>query len=130
VEIPVRGPSVALQAQRTSGTDTLDIDYLLFVPADDRLAIVHWPSSVSPADRLVYDGVADACYPIVESTGELISAVAGYGQEPLMVTPGATNRIFYVNETSPQAAEPVFPTSWTFNAWYWPRYLHVRPVAS
>lgn len=130
-EMVVRGPMIELQAERTAGTDTLDIDYLLFVPADDRLAIVHWPTSISPGDRLVADGVHDMTYAIFDFTNEVMSGVAGWHVGGLpMLTPGQTNRVFFINETTPATAEPVFPTTWTVDGWYWPRYLNVRPATT
>ncbi|MEW2442781.1 hypothetical protein [Micromonospora marina] len=130
-EMVVRGPSIELQAERSGGSDTLDIDYLLFVPADDRLAIVHWPTGIAPGDRLNVDGLNDMTYATFEITNEVMSGVPGYHVGGLpMVSPGQDNRIFFINETTPATAEPSFPLTWTVDAWYWPRYLHVRPAST
>jgi hypothetical protein len=130
-EIPARGLYVTLQAERTSGTDTLDVDYLLFVPADDRLAIVRWSDNPGTADQMVVDGVHDLTFGYQTSTGSVVSMTPGYhvGDLP-MVSPAATNRIYHINEVAPGEAEPTWPTTITFTLWYWPRYLRVAPVTT
>lgn len=131
VEIPARGIYVTVQAERLSGTDTLDIDYLLFVPADDRFAIVHWTDGPGSADQMVVDGVHDLTYGYQSSTGSVESMTPGYhvGNLP-MVSPGVTNRIYHINEVAVGTADPSWPTLITFELWYWPRYIRVAPVTT
>lgn len=130
-EISARGIYIALEATRTSGSGTLDWDFVSFVPADDRLCIAEWNHSDTAADRLILDGSHDTVYAIINSSGELVSRVPGSvdGGFP-MISPGQTNRIYYLNEVAPGEAEPVFPTTWSFEPFYFPRYLHVRPATT
>lgn len=133
VEIPAEGICLILQASRTGGSDTLDIDCFLFLPADDRLAIVAWTpdGSAGTADRLILDGDRDVIYGIINATGEVASIGSTYyvGGLP-MLSPGVTNRVFHLNEVTPQTAETTWPTTWSFEPFYIPRYLYVAPVGS
>lgn len=131
VEISTRGLTFTVEAARTSGTTNYDYDYLLFVPADDRFAIMQWAAGSSNDDRLILDGLNDTSYGIVNSTGELVPQNAPILQGGLpMLSPGVVNRIYYLNEVKPSTAEAAFPTSWAFEPYYWPRYLHVRPAST
>lgn len=132
-ELTVEGMYFRLEAARVAGTDTLDIDYLLFVPADDRLCIVAWSPAGPPgaADNLVLDSWNELAYGYLASTGELCSTGNPYivGGPP-MLTPNVTNRVFHINELAPQTAEPAFPTTFSMQPYWWPRYLFCAPVGS
>jgi hypothetical protein len=131
VELSARGIFMGLDAQRTSGTDTLDVDYFLFVPADDRLAIVNWSDDAGAADALYLDATHDMSYGVVLATGIVVSMTPGWHVGALpMISPAVTNRIFHINEVAPATAEPSWPTTISFDAWYFPRYLYVRPAST
>lgn len=130
-EIPARGIYIALEATRTSGSGTLDWDFVSFIPADDRLCITEWNHSATAADRLILDGSHDAAYAIIDATGELVSRVPGSTDGGfIMISPAQTNRIYHLNEVTPGVTEPVFPTTWSFEPFYFPRYLYVRPATT
>lgn len=120
-----------LDAERIGGSDTLDVDYLLVVPADDRLSIVNWSDDPVPPPAFVLDGIHDMVYGL-SSGGAIDSGIPGYyvGGPPMLSTDGAINRVYFINEVKPATAEPVFPTTFTLDMWYWPRYLYIRPAAS
>lgn len=132
-EILVEGIYLRVEAARVGGTDTLDTDYLLLVPADDRLAIVAWSpdGTTGTADNLVLDGLNELTFGYLASSGEICSMGSPYfvGGLP-MLTPNVTNRVIYINEVGPGLAEPSWPTTWSFQPYYWPRYLYVAPVGS
>lgn len=132
-EIIVEGIYLRVDAARVAGTDTLDIDYLLLIPSDDRLSIVAWsPDGVAgTADNLVLDGFNELTFGYLGATGELCSMGSPYfvGGLP-MLSPNVTNRIVHINEVMPATAETTWPTTWSFQPYYWPRYLFVAPVGS
>lgn len=130
-EIAARGLYIAVEARRTSGSTSLDFDYVAFMPADDRFGIVDWSANAGAADRLILDGTHETTYGIVNATGDLVSMTPGSvaGGFP-MISPGQTNRVFHINEVKPGTAEPTFPTTWSFEPFYFPRYIYVRPAST
>jgi hypothetical protein len=125
--IPVGGVSVQFWAQRDTGSSTLDIDYLLFVPADDRSTIVDWTSgSLGASDRLVIDGPRQVVY----SLG-VFNEVRSAGPNALLggfpaVSPGVTNRVYLLRTVDVDGDDRLASTTLTYA--YWPRYLFVKPV--
>jgi hypothetical protein len=126
--LPVRGMQIVLQAQRATGAGSLDIDFLAFVPADDRLMI----ATIHPdfgGTAQILDSARTMLYG-VGSAGEVRPAVpAQIVGGPPMVSPGQTNRIVYLPNILSGASAAVTDTT-QVTPFYWPRYLHVRPVAS
>lgn len=129
VEVPTRGTRISLWAQRASGTGTLDVDCLLFVPADDAYSVA----------RIFRDSAATAG--IIDGDRTMVYAVSGSGAilPPFaphevtsgfpLVSPGATNRIVFLADGGAVADSPLGST-WTVTPYYWPRYGYVRPPAS
>jgi hypothetical protein len=128
-ELVVAGVPFEFWASRVSGSGQLQCDYFLFMPADDRLSLVNWGAS-SPT-TFVYDGYARGVYGL-DTFGQVTDTLTSYhtGDVP-MITPGVTNRICYINETTlnPPVQDHV-STTITINVSYWPRYLYVRPVST
>lgn len=123
-EITVRGLTrLELHAQRVSGVGTLDIDYLLFVPADDTLLLVGHPTGAS--GTAVVDGYTEIMYHAF--TGTLVNTlpVQVAGRFP-MLSPGETNRIVFCRNVGAGPSTVTETTAVTVS--YWPRYLHVRPA--
>lgn len=136
VEIPAEGTYVDLYVRRNSGSGNFDMDLLLFLPADDCLEFVKWPTvqPVSTDTYVLAGGARPAAY-CLTNTGnvratELIE-IAGRG---LMITPGRTNRVFFARDVgtgtgasgtgdSLTATNTVIPS-------YYPRYLAVKPVTT
>lgn len=128
VELPAAGQYIAVQASRDSGSGTLDIDCLLFVPADDRLLIVKLPADAGlGATSQVIDGDRSLVYTVGPS-GELLSLLpAETAGGPPMVTPGQPARIvmFSVAQTLENLT-----TARKVTPFYMPRYLYARPPSS
>lgn len=131
VELACEGVWFGLEASRTAGTDTLDIDCFLWLPADDRFAIVAWTpdGTAGSSDRLVVDGTSDTVYGLLNATGELTSLGLPYfvGGLPMLSPSPATNRVYHLNEVSPGVAETTWPTTWSFEPFYYPRYMITAP---
>jgi hypothetical protein len=122
---------MVLRAERTSGSGTIDFDFLMLVPADDRLGLVQWnDDSSSPSDHWILraeDWKASAR----DASSQVISAAppaARAGGLPFL-TPNQTNRIVMLR--SVRAGD-----TWTLttvspvSVSYYPRYLTVRPAST
>lgn len=131
-ELPAEGPRVELWAARDSGTGNLDIDYLIWVPADDRLAIVESTAGwdVSADSGVVMDSYADLLYAHRDTGDAVVNSAVGQvtGSLP-MLSPGVTNRIWYIDAVGP-AVIHLISVSRTFELSYWPRYLSIRPAST
>lgn len=128
-EVPVKGRYIEVRAERISGGSSLDIDYLLFVPADDQMALIDWGDSLSTTDEFVIDSVHEMVYSQTTSDevyGSLPTALAG--GFPL-ITPNVTNRIFWIRRTGRGATVTKSETT-VIAASYWPRYLFARPATT
>lgn len=125
------GPWVELQAERTAGTGNLDIDYLLFIPADDRLAVLKFGNDSVP-NRYVLDSFNDLAYPALLSGSEMrVDGSADsftLGDLPT-VAPGVTNRIYLIRAVDSPTGSPVSLTT-DLVLTYWPAYLHIRPAST
>jgi len=131
------GLGVGVQAQRVSGTGTLDVDALMFVPADDRLATINWNSGLVAVQTPAYvmlDAVHDTIYP-ADGGGLVHSNNQGLGRAGAfpMLSPGATNRLVLLINATPRGVTNM-PDSISHTATiavsYWPAYLYVRPVGT
>jgi hypothetical protein len=122
--------SLALRAERTSGAGTANFDFFELVPADDRLAIVHWNDDTSsPTDHWMLDA-RDNSASARNSSGQIISAGAPSitGGLP-MLTPNQSNRIYMIR--SMRATDSwLLTTVANVSVSYWPRYLSVRPAST
>src|SRR4030095_14840426 len=74
-QIPTLGIQMQLWASRPSGTGNLDWDYLVLIPADDRLAIVSTggPNLAPATDVVHFDGTSEDIIYYRTSTGDLRS---------------------------------------------------------
>ncbi len=135
VELPVDGMYVAVDAARLSGSAALDIDCLLFVPADDRTLLITWPPSGTPV-TLTYDADRNQVY-AEASTGAVVGkAGSSIDGLPPLVSPGVTNRVYFLRDVGQTSSTGSATTgdditaSTVISPYYWPKYLSVRPVAS
>lgn len=127
-----RGINLAVWARRISGTGSLDIDVLLFVPADDRMLLVTWPDTGGAGATDFYiDSDRSRIYGR-GTVGELFSTQAPEieGGFP-MVSPGVTNRVYVARDvgitTAANSAGDVLTGTLSITPSYFPRYQHVRP---
>ena len=129
--IAVRGIAVEVAARRVSGSGNLDFDVLLFVPADDQLAFIRWPTADAAVDNYTVDAGAGIIYPL-EGTTEIRSVASGVaflGQLPL-VSPGVTNRVVWMLNAGPANQADDIADTTVIDPYYWPRYLFMRPVST
>lgn len=130
VELAAKAIYLALQIK--DGTSIqLDLDYLFLAPADDRLTLIRWPTSPSPPVTMTIDSAAGQVHGL--SASNTIETAAGAqvaGAYPL-VTPGITNKIFFVNDIGTEQTVNASRTqTTTITPYYWPRYLRVSPPTS
>lgn len=128
---------IFVYAARTAGTGNLDIDYLVFVPADECFgAWKAFDDVLNTTDLGVIDGVQDSVYVAEVLTGATpgrhgLRTTSIAGSLP-RVMPG-NNRLVIVETTQSQAAPPtsnLLTTSISMTCRYWPLYLLVRPVST
>ena len=130
VALSVVGVPLKLYVRRISGSGNFVSDYLLFVPADDKMSIVNW--GVSSPSQFVFDGTSRAVYGL-DGSGRVDDIAAAYfvGDPPMVSPTAVTNRLVYVNDVSPtNSVSDGVATTVTLSPFYFPRYLSVRPVAS
>jgi hypothetical protein len=118
---------VLLDAQRLSGSGSLQMDYMYLFPADERLSVV--ACSQAP-DYLVLDGPNDMTYGMDtgsspfgaaasnRSITNYLGLVTRVGGLPMLV-PGVTNRLHIIQDLAINSNTHAVDVS------YWPRYLEV-----
>ncbi|WP_374457708.1 hypothetical protein [Nocardioides sp.] len=125
-------------AQRESGTGNLEWDCLFFVPADSAmLEATSYATSTAAGDDDVFDGVADRASAIIGGGNPTTFATeAGplrvAGRIP-QVRPNNTSRLFFLTSSTYDSTGLRTHVKTETNAitiYYWPRYLHVRPVST
>lgn len=136
VEIATEGVTLSVQSQRVSGSGSLDYDYMLFLPSDDRgITMVEWPNNASVTDFVLEGAPSPAVYGR-NASGQITSTeiveVMGTG---LMITPGRTNRLFFARDvgtgTATLGGGDTFATTTTLTPFYFPRYLFpLRPATT
>lgn len=124
-ELGLRSLFWTLQLGRTSGSGSVDVDYLMFMPADDQFSLISWGSGI-PSGNFVWDGTQQMIYLNVSGAVSPKSPASIIGSGSLMVSPGATNRIYVVPEVTPTVAF-IITDSQVITPAYYPRYLNVRP---
>jgi len=118
-------PFVGLYASR-SGSGNLDVDCLMFMPADDQTLICKFPSTDT---TYAIDGTTDAggsVYGVTTALDEVISTalppqIVGGGGFPELI-PGQTNRIHFLRNVDPVGSADAITNTTTFAAYYWPRW--------
>lgn len=115
-----------ISAQRVSGAGTLDMDYMLLIPADDQLAIVDVGDDTD-GGGYVMDSFHDLMYATnggrVDQSGDIVPV----GAFPSLL-PGATNRLYLVQGVARDGVNTGIDEQARMTVTYWPRYIHVRPV--
>jgi hypothetical protein len=118
---------LSLRAQRVSGSGTLDVDYLILVPSDDRLGIVKW-AEAGP-DRWWLDAYDESVH-ARNSSDQIATGTppAGPTFGLPMLTPNQTNRVFMVYEVGSGLTTTFTTVAVTIS--YFPLYLSVRPAST
>jgi len=124
---------VGLYAARTSGSGSLDVDCLYFMPADESTVMIRWPSTDT---TYAVDGTTDAggsAYAVAATLDEIVSTntpaqIVGGGGFPELI-PGRTTRIHMLRHVDPTAATvDAIGNTTTLAAYYWPRWRgYTRP---
>jgi len=133
-ELAVRGAQFRLLASRDSGgTGNLEVDYFLFVPADDAYLPVLWPGTSGPT-TMVIGWDHDRLKTVLSgrgSSGEIYSPEIpeAAGGMPF-VSPGVTNRITFVLDAGSTSSGDTKGNTASITPYYWPRYLRVRPATT
>lgn len=128
--LAIAGGTFGIDAQRVSGSGNIDMDCVVFVPADDRLALVKWSFNSGP-DKFILDSTRAMAYALNSS-----SQIRPEQPMPVMggtpvVSPGATNRITFIGNVGTAGIVTDDKTdTFTVTGSYYPRYLYVRPVSS
>lgn len=130
-EIGVRRQHFEFHAQRVAGSGTLDVDYLLFVPCDDQMCVLAWPSSPSDLtpDEWVVHGPSETVF------NQDASGLVGTASNPVGIRggflhgrPDVTNRVFFVRRFDAGLDDVTFTTA--IKVLYYPQYLYVRPATT
>jgi hypothetical protein len=135
--IPI-GPYIDFYARRDAGSGNLDVDHLLFLPADDRLEFIKWPTvQASATDTWMAFGGAEPAAYCLDSTGRIRSTetIEIAGGPGLMVNPGQTNRVFFARDvgtgTAAAGGGDTITSTTVVTASYHPRYLYpLKPVST
>lgn len=127
--LSVTGVHVRFRAERAVGTGAqVDLDYLLFVPADDRLCVVKW-GTLSGSDSCTVDGTRDMVYGTVSGAVNNVNIAQVEGGFP-MVTPNQTNRLYFVRQVRAGAITDTIGGTNDLDVSYFPRYLYLRPAST
>lgn len=129
----VAGTYTELWASRI-GSGNLDVDYLMFVPADDDTCYVQWSSVNNAAHSAVLDGVSEMAY-LLDGSGFVYSLtpsqIVGGGFPTLAPGSTITNRIVFIRDVGTTAtAVDAITGSTPVTLSYHPRYLYIRPATT
>lgn len=127
VELATEGVFLAIDTGRTSGSGTLDVDYLFFLPVDDRAMFVNWPENATVTDFVVRGGPSPSVYArnaSAQITSTQAPEIAGNG---LMISPGVTNRLVFhrdvgITTAATGSGDSVTATTNLIPSYY-PRYV-------
>lgn len=125
-------PFVGLYVSRVSGSGSLDVDCLYFMPADDLTLIAEFPATDTTyaIDGTTAEG--GTCYALTSTLDEVTTTsapvqIVGGGGFPEVI-PGQTNRIHLLRHVEPTGTADALTNTTTIHAYYWPRWREaVRP---
>lgn len=124
---------VGLYAQRVSGSGSLDIDFLYFMPCDEPTTLLcRFPATDTTYAVDATTDAGGAVYGFTTALDEVLTLAAppqivGGGGFPSLI-PGATNRIHFLRNIDPNGTVDAIGDTTTFRAYYWPRFREfVRP---
>ena len=117
---------VGLYAARVSGTGSLDVDFLYFMPADDQTLIVKMPltdttyaiDGTTPEGGSVYS--ANTALDTVNTIASAPQIVGGGGFPEAI--PLQTNRFHFLRQVDPAGTTDAITDTTTLTVYYWPRW--------
>lgn len=117
---------LAVRAERTSGSGSIDFDHLLLVPADDRLAICTWQKT----DSYLLDATDTSAF-VIDGSDRVVGVAAPFitGGLP-MLTPNQSNRVYMIRTVNGNGVANSLTTVSPVAVSYLPRYLTVRPAST
>lgn len=124
----VLGTRIVVAISKASATQ-VDVDYLLFLPADDLYGAIYIQTIDSGSTAMVLDSARRVLYYVVGSSIKSNTAVPIQAGMPA-VRPGAPNRFYFLLDQVTQTGGDQV-SDWADLTWsYKPRYIFVRPVSS
>jgi hypothetical protein len=130
--LAARGIIVKLQIALTASASNLDVDCMVFMPADDRMCRVLWPSTSGPTTMVLDSSNRPRVYGL-GSSGEVYSTeIAAMDSGTPMISANAYNRMWMLLDTgTTSTAGDLIANTATVTGEYYPRYVYVqRPAAS
>lgn len=106
-----------IEAERVSGAGTLNIDYVLLIPAGEALCIA---SVGSDPGTWLWDGPMDTVRPA--NAGTALGIFSRVGNIPLLA-PNQTNRLHVLRQVT---GEDAVTDTTTVTVSFWPRFLYIR----
>lgn len=123
---------VGVYMNRTSGAGAVDVDWLYFMPADDRTLITKFPATdvTYAIDGTTREGGSVYSVNTALDTIQTIASppqIVGGGGFPEL-SPGVTNRVHFLRHVDPTGTVDARTDTTTFQCYYWPRWREaVRP---
>lgn len=121
-QLPVDS-DVIFYARRTSGSGSLDVDYILALPADTSQFTVDFGGGIG-LDSGFLDGPQDTVYRKSSGGAWITSNFLPVGGLPSLV-PNQTNRLYFVRSRT--TTDDQITDDFNLSVSYWPRYLYVAP---
>lgn len=125
-----------IKAARTTGTRTLQWDYLVLSPADEGTLSFTYSVTTS-AGIAAIDGVRQQVYTVTSSSDPIAGSATGSAAGSylpagsfLYVVPAMVNRFYFVKQGASGSFVHDKTSVSSISLGYWPRYLNVRPSAS
>lgn len=131
VEAPIQDPDITITGTVSPAvvTKTLDIDYLMLVPADEQMLLFS-----GLAVPFAIDGLNEAAYLLGSASTPFAGTVQVMSFSPFLsggfpsVTPGQTTRFVFAVWAGNYVVTKADTTTLTLS--YYPRYLYLRPAST
>jgi hypothetical protein len=123
---------VGLYVARTAGSGSVAVDWLYFMPADDRTLISRFPATdvTYAIDGTTREGGSVYSINTALDTVQTIASppqIVGGGGFPELI-PGLTNRVHFLRHVDPTGTVDARTDTTTIQCYYWPRWREaVRP---
>lgn len=126
-------PTMSLYFSRATASESLYVDWVMLIPADYRYGTFEGVAANATGDLSVLDGPNDAFYATATvpfTTPRLAREFtpARTGGMPT-VKPG-DNRVYILHTSKVGSGGILITDTLSVSAYYWPRYVHVRPATT